>query len=517
MPDPRRVVLGVSVAAGAAYLQPATLNYLVSPMLDTFHADESASATLRETPSVACLLVIFLAAVVAQRFGQRRVLVLGAVTLTVGSLLVAAAPVLAVAIAGLAIQAVGATVLLVVPLGIIGAAVPGREQRARAFAIFSMVSPVVFVVLPVLTSWLMENRSWRVVAFTWAIGGVLAVLATRWALGPDRTVRRRVELLTPALAGLMCMGVAQLAAHAQVSFALAIRLAVTLAAAAGLWLAMRGRAASLDVQILRRPGFVMMLVVVALWCFTQLWYYMTLAYEYVFGLSVLVTALLMVPAQLAAAGGARFAGWMVGRRGMVTTGVWLLMVTGLSLALSVSIREDAVLWWPVVVTCLYSFAAVGAGVPMTNALMDDAVRDNDTDASAYRQAAIGVGTAIGIAMVSAIVFTVFSASLDRQLSDLGLDSAPAQQIAADLRTGADVQQESSRYAVPVAGVSSIDDAQKKALLDGMDAHGVVGALLSVATAALFWWSRRRSHAVRPGEGAPRDPWGSTGTGPVSLP
>ncbi len=147
-------------------------------------------------------------------------------------------------------QAVGATVLLVVPLGIIGATVPGRSERARAFAIFSMVSPVVFVVLPVVTSLLMENRSWRVVAFTWAIGGLLAVLAARWALGPDGTGRTKAELLTPALAGVVCMGVAQVAAHADLSTATAVRMAITVVAAAGLYVSWRrGEPHGLDLAI----------------------------------------------------------------------------------------------------------------------------------------------------------------------------------------------------------------------------------------------------------------------------
>ena len=49
MPDPRRVVLGVSIAAGAAYLQPATLNYLVTPMLATFSARRFSGGHVRET------------------------------------------------------------------------------------------------------------------------------------------------------------------------------------------------------------------------------------------------------------------------------------------------------------------------------------------------------------------------------------------------------------------------------------------------------------------------------------
>lgn len=489
----RRLVIGVCIAAGAAYMQPATYNYIVTPILVTFDAGNSAAAGLREAPSVASLLVIFLTAVLAERFGARRVVSVGAVVLVLGSLVVAVAPLLTVAIAGLALQAVGATVLLVVPLATIAASLRDPGTRASGFAIFSMVSPLVFVALPVLTALLMERYSWRVVAFTWAVGGGVALLAGRWALSADPGNRGSHELLTPALAGVLCVGLVQLASHIELSMLTAVRAAITVTAALGLFVALRrAHRPSLNTAILHGRGMLLVLTVVALWCFTQLWYYMTLAYEYVFGLSVLITAALMVPAQASAAIGAHVAGRLVRRRGITATGCGLLMVTGAAMALSTVLGLDSPLWWPVLVTSLYSFAAVAAGVPITNAVMDGADAGDEAGASAYRQAAISVGTAVGIALTSALVMATFTSSLTTQLQTQGLDNATANQIAVDLRSGVGLQQESVTYAVGIDEVQDIDDAQKQAYLAAIDTQGWTGAVASVLTAGLFWVGRRRT-------------------------
>lgn len=492
-----RIVAGMCLAASAGYMQSATYNYIVTPMLVGFQAPQSAAAPLRETPSIAALLVIFLAAVAAQRFGRRRVVSVAALLLIAGSLVVAAAPTLLVAVAGLALQAIGGAILLIVPLGVIAAVVSDSHARSTAFAYFSMVSPIVFVALPVLAAGLMLHLSWRVVAVIWALGGVVAFAAGRWALDPDPTDRPRQELLTPSLAGLLCVGTVQIVSHlsggADFSTGTVIRVIVTVGAGIGLLVALRRmRTPALDVGMLRRPGFVLMLVVIGLWCFTQWGYYVTLAFEYVYGQSVFATAVLMVPVQLAAVVGARLAGRMINRMGLTAAGVWLLMLTGLSLVLTVAVYVDSSLWWVVAVTCLYALASVGAGVPMTKAVMDTADAGSESGASAYRTAAMQVGTAVGIALISTVVFAAFSSSLTSRLAAEGLDSPQDQQIAVDLRTGVTAQQESARYAVPVTQVDSINEAQQEAFLDGTAVHGWLGAGLSVATALLFWLSRRRA-------------------------
>ncbi len=501
MVNQRRIVIGMCIAASAAFLQPATYNYMITPMLVTFGAGQAAAAPLRETPSIASLLVIFLAAVLARRLGQRPIIGIGALTLIAGSLLLALAPTLVAAVAGVAVQAVGATILLIVPLGVIAAAVRQSAARARAFAYFSMVSPLVFVILPVLAAALMQHMSWRVVALLWALGGVAALVANQWAQAPG-AARTHEELLSPSFAGLLCVGLVQIVSHLsagpQLSAATAVRVGIVVVAALGLALTVRRPGSSLNPALLRRPGFVLMLSVVGLWCFTALWYYMTLAYEYVFGQSVMTTAVLMVPAQACAVVGARMAGHLVARAGITAPGVWLLLLTALSLALSASIQATSPLWWAVVVTGLYSFASVAAGVPMTKALMDTALDSEEPQASAYRQAAIGLGTAVGIAVVSALVLATFNASLTAGLQAGGLDTQQGRQIASDMRTGITEQQEAAQYAVPLTEVDAVNQAQQEAFLDGLATQGWAGAGLSIATAGLLGISRRRVSLARRG-------------------
>lgn len=134
--DERRVLYGMSVAVTGAYLQPATANYIVNPMLVTFDGTTTDGAVLREIPSVATLATIFVVAAVAARVGSRRTMSIGAMLVLVGSALVAGAPRLLAEEAGLAVQALGATVLLVVPLGVIGARLATVGARATGFAVF---------------------------------------------------------------------------------------------------------------------------------------------------------------------------------------------------------------------------------------------------------------------------------------------------------------------------------------------------------------------------------------------
>lgn len=499
----------MSVAVTGAYLQPATANYIVNPMLVTFDGTTTDGAVLREIPSVATLATIFVVAAVAARVGSRRTMSIGAMLVLVGSALVAGAPRLLVAEAGLAVQALGATVLLVVPLGVIGARLASVGARATGFAVFSMVCPMVFVLLPVLTSLLMEQTTWRVVALVWMVGAAVAIVAIRWSMPADHLLRHgaggapgapsrpRAELWTPVLAGLLCMGLAQTVSHASTdgmrSASVMVRAAATVAVGLVLVIQLRRTSSpTLDVDLLRRPGVALLLVVLGLWCFTQLWYYMTLAFEYVYGRSVLDTAVLMMVPQLCGVVGARLAGPMLRRWGAGPVGVWMLAAAGVALIASATVRVGAPLWWALVVTCGYSFTAVAAGVPMTAALMDEAGPGAESGAAAFRQAAISVGTVIGIAVMSTIVFAAFDASLGGQIDAMGGDSATETQIAAELRTGATPAQVSTTYAVPVAQVQQVNAAQQRALLDGMAAHGWAAGGVSLLAAGLFWVARRRT-------------------------
>ncbi len=65
----RRLLLGICLIIGAITFVPATYNFVIHPMLEGLGASESQSSLLRQLPSTAALLVIFLAGVLGNRWG----------------------------------------------------------------------------------------------------------------------------------------------------------------------------------------------------------------------------------------------------------------------------------------------------------------------------------------------------------------------------------------------------------------------------------------------------------------
>ena len=140
---------------------------------------------------------------------------------------------------------------------------------------------------------------------------------------------------------------------------------------------------------------------------------------------------------------------------------------------------------------LYAVASVGAGIPLTNAIMDLAPPGEDGSASAFRSAASNIGGAVGVIVMSTIVFSAFSASLASSLASEGLDSQQSVQIAESVREGVTSEQVAANYAVPVQQVEQIAAAQREAMVDGLRMHGVSGAAFTGVCLVISVWSRRR--------------------------
>ena len=149
------------------------------------------------------------------------------------------------------------------------------------------------------------------------------------------------------------------------------------------------------------------------------------------------------------------------------------------------------LWLAVLIVSVYAAAAAGGGVAVTNAVMDTAPAGKDGAASAFRGAAAGLGTAIGVAGMTSIVILASSASLHNQSVRAGIDPSQSTQIARDMAQGATSEDASSLYAVPVAEVTEIDDLRRRAYLEGFKAHGLVGGAVTLAAGVMFFVVRRR--------------------------
>lgn len=502
----RRLLLGVCTVVGAATVVPATYNYVLDPMLDGLGAGESQSSLLRQLPSIAALLVIFLAGVLGGRWGERRLIGAGSVLFAAGCAVVVVAPTLEVAVGGLVLESVGASALVVVALGLLSARVSEPEARASAFATFAVVGPCVYMFAPVLAGVLVDDLGWRWVPVLWTLAGLVMVAAARRLLPGGDSERAPGELVTPALAGLvLALGVQAINAVSSdgwTSSSFAIRAGATvLAVVALLWAYRRSRAPSLSVAALRRGGTLVLLVVVVIVPFANLWFYMTMGYQYVYGLDTLSTALVMIPAQLCGVGGGLVARKVLRRHGITRAGVGAILLLSAALAATWLIGVGSPIVVPVLVMCTYSSASVAAGIPLTNAVMDSAPPGESGSAAAFRGAAANVGSALGVVVMTAVVFGVVATSLTATLDSEGLAGQQSADIAASMRNGATSESVASDYSVPVQQVDEISAAQKGAMVDGLHAQGTVAALLTAGCAGIFLLGRRRQTRARPTVGS----------------
>lgn len=486
----RRLIIGVCFGVAAITTVTASYNYILDPMLNGLNASESQSALLRQLPSIAGLLVVFLGGTLGDRFGDRKILIVSGCLFIAGTTLVAVAPALPVASLGLVFESVGASIGSVVGLGLLSRSIEDPKERASAFSVFAIVSPAIYMVVPILSGVLVDSLSWRYVAWLWVLSGILMLWATLRLLPADTDLRGSDELLTPIIAGVVLAAGVQfvnsLADSGLTSPDSLIRIGVFIVGL--LWLVVlfrRPGKRSLSLAALRRGGMLVLLIVVLLVPFTYLWYYATMGFQYVFGLTVLQTALAMIPAQLAGVLSAIATRKILQSLGVRSAGVINLFIFAGSLLTLLFIEADSPLWVPMLVFAVYGFGLTAASIPLTNAVMNTAPKGEEGSASAFRSASGRIGAAFGVLFTSTILVSVTTQSLTNQLNQQGMQNAQSKQMVESLVSGATSEEVASQYSVPLQQAQSIDADLARALVDGLHFAAIAGALVTLVCVGFF--------------------------------
>jgi EmrB/QacA subfamily drug resistance transporter len=126
------------------------------------------------TLCVASLMLIGGAA--GDRWGRRRIFVIGAAIFAVGSVWCGLSPTIAQLIAARALQGIGAALLIPSSLAIIGASIDPAE-RGRAIGTWAGFSAIAAAIGPLLGGWIVDHVTWR---WIFLINPLLA-LPTIWA------------------------------------------------------------------------------------------------------------------------------------------------------------------------------------------------------------------------------------------------------------------------------------------------------------------------------------------------
>lgn len=509
-PTQRRIVVGVSLIAAFLLTVSASFNYLLAPILETFDASETESQIFRQVPSIAALLVIFPAGALGARIGPRRFIVACALLFVLGSAVLAVAPSIAVATVGLLLVSVGRAAMFIVGLGYIGALVESKDGRASAFATFSMVLPLTYLVMPVLSGYLAGTVGWRWAVALTSLGGLAALVLALRMLPRDGDRTRAGEMWTPALAGLVLIGLVQglnaASAYGWLSPQALVQFAAVAVGGVVLAIVMRRIAEpSLSLGVLKDGGVLLLLIVIVLLCLANLMFYTTMAFQYVFGLSSLEAAIYMMPAQLAAIGGAFVGGVLIRKSGIPAAGAVLIVGVALLLFASAIVDTDSPLWLPTLIVTVYAALGAGAGVPVTNAIMDRASTSGEGGASAWKSAATNVGAAVSVAFMSAIVVSAVGLSLEAQMQGTQAGETMSSQQMEDalsaINSGQSQADVAAQYSVPESDIEQLSQDQKSAFIAGYRAQGIVGGSVTLLMGLLFYGVARR--LVRPQDLAAR--------------
>ena len=189
----RGALAATVLGSGMAFLDGTIVNVATKHIGQDFHASFAALQWVLNGYTLPLASLILLGGSLGDRFGRRRIFLLGVVAFAGSSLLCAVAPNVDVLIGARALQGVGGALMTPGSLAIISASFV-QEDRARAVGAWSGLSGVSTALGPLLGGWLVQDFSWR-----WAFAINLPLAAAVMVLAMRFVPETRAEHRAPAI------------------------------------------------------------------------------------------------------------------------------------------------------------------------------------------------------------------------------------------------------------------------------------------------------------------------------
>lgn len=491
-----RVVTTACIVTAGAIAVTATSSYILDPMANDFGVTSDQATMLKFVPDLATIVVVFVAGVLGDRIGRRRTITWGSFAYLVGAIITAVSPNMYVAIAGMALLGAGASTMVIVGMALLGASLTGTDDRARAFGTLGVVSPAVYLVAPVIAGFFVTWSSWRMVTILWIVLGLVALLIVRRLLPADPGNPDAGEFVTPVLAGIVLVLATQVFSKFSdygMSLETWVFIALTIGFAALLWIVHRHIAnPTLSFGPLKAHRAVLLLVVTLLIALAALWYTTYLAFEYIFGLTPVQIAVILLPAQVAGMVGAKIVPRFVITRGIRRAALGSLFVLAISELLFMFVGTES-MWLMAGLMCLYACASTAVTVVMSNAVMDAVPTSESGTMAAYRAAFSRMGSALASLVVATLVIGTYHVSLDNEATQAGMSTTSTDAIAASLiEEGTPPMSQQPVGQQPMDSTTlEVSALQKQAMIDSLRTKALFGAGICLVSAALITVALRR--------------------------
>lgn len=180
--NPRLALFTLCVAVLIAQVDTSVINLALRPIGEHFDATVTTLQWVADSYNLVYAVLLLTGGLIADLYGRRRTLMIGAAIFTGASLLCALAPTISVLIAGRAIAGIGAALLLPSSLAMIRVVWPNAAARAHALGIWAACSGVAFVIGPSIGGALIRVLGWQSVFFIVVPLGIATLALARPAL-----------------------------------------------------------------------------------------------------------------------------------------------------------------------------------------------------------------------------------------------------------------------------------------------------------------------------------------------
>ncbi|HEY0485865.1 MAG TPA: MFS transporter [Mycobacteriales bacterium] len=217
-PRARWVLLASVLGSGLAMLDATVVNVALRHIGDSLNASFAGLQWTLNGYTLTLASFILLGGALGDRYGRRRVFLVGVVWFAAASLLCGLAPDIGVLVAARALQGVGGALLTPGSLAILSAAFDGRD-RAAAIGAWSGLGGLAGALGPFVGGWLVEAVSWRAVFLVnLPVAALIVAVALRHVPeSSDPGAARRIDVPGTVLAalGLAALTYALVSAGAQ--------------------------------------------------------------------------------------------------------------------------------------------------------------------------------------------------------------------------------------------------------------------------------------------------------------
>lgn len=476
------VLAATILGSSMAFIDGSVVNIALPAIQKDFAASLASMQWIINAYALFLATLILVGGAAGDRFGRRRIFILGIAIFTAASVWCGVAPDALQLIAARAAQGVGGALLVPSSLAIISASFSAHE-RGKAIGTWAGFSALTAALGPVLGGWLVEAFSWRTIFFI-NVPLALATMAIALRYVPESRAAEEGASLDwcGALLAMLALGALTygLVASSQSGWRSPVVLG-SLAASAPLFIAFvwneaRCRSPMMPLGLFRSRTFsgVNVMTLLLYFALGGSFFFLPFNLIQVQGYSATQAGAALLPFTIIMGGLSRWAGGLLSRYGQKRPLVVGPTIAAAGFALFAWPGAGGSYWttfFPAIVVLALGMTISVA--PLTTAVIN-AVDDRYAGtASGVNNAVARTANLLAVALLGAIAVTVFATALDRRVSTLEISPAAAHAVR---------QHSDQLAAMPMP--ENVSPSERRALAEATDEAFVVSfrAVMLIAAA-----------------------------------